>query len=474
MLAYRFETASNRFPRIPTLLFVALAALLLGAPAVAHAFPVPNLPEDNLIVNPWFRDADNPNAAGLDGWTRVLTDGIGWVLSQKVSNPAPDTIVSGRCGNDTTSCGTAARWAKIVSGEHRGTTFTNIDVYLYQVVETDASHRRLKFFTHWVSHRVAEADVSIYGSQTADGPWTLVWVPFFHTQDELVIPSSGRVVDLWEETGFLETTLDEGYRFYKVELRARLPEGGNVGFKVTGVYFATEFTEETADSTDIPSETATPVSGPSESASVTPLPRTSPESTSLPSGGTEAGGAESTPMVGSGDANTDRESRRPPVTTLKAVAVSPAEIQITWSANENNSRGFYVERSLNGLGDWARLARVGPQETAYTDLELEPDTLAYYRLRISSNATSNVASATTLQLSSPSPFASATAAAQLAAEPGSASDETDMTAVDTPVSTRQDSFMNPSPLFLLLAAVPAIAVFVLIALRLKRPNDIQP
>ena len=235
-------TTDVRFRRWITVApFVVLSlsvALFRHTPAT-HAFPVPELPGDNLIVNPWFRDANNPAEEGLDGWTRLLTNGVGWVLSQKESNPAPDIVISGDCGNASVYCGTSARWAEIVSGPQAGNVYPNIDVFLYQVVAANAADRQLKFFTHWVSHRVAAADVSIYGSQSPNGPWTLVWVPFFHSQDVVIVPPGGDVSELWEETGFLETTLDQGYSHYKVELRARLPEGDGVGFKMTGLYFAT-------------------------------------------------------------------------------------------------------------------------------------------------------------------------------------------------------------------------------------------
>jgi hypothetical protein len=164
-----------------------------------------------------------------------MTDGVTWGPSQKESNPAPDIVISADCGYEKVYCGTAARWA-----EQQGVTYPNIDVILYQVVAANPAHRQLRFFTRWVSHRVDAASVEIYGSQSPGGPWTLVWSPFFHSQDEVIKPPSGNIADLWEVTGFLEKTLVQGFNYYKVQFRARLPVGDGVGFKATGVYFTTK------------------------------------------------------------------------------------------------------------------------------------------------------------------------------------------------------------------------------------------
>lgn len=232
------KNSRQRFPRwIPALSFVVLGlcGLLFPMAAPTHAFPVPQLPEDNLIVNPWFRDAATPTTPGFDGWTRLLTNGVTWGPSQKVSNPTPEIIVSGVCGFEQVFCGTAARWAK-----QDGIVYPNIDVVMYQVVTANPFHHELTFFSHWVSHRVALAEISIYGGNTSGGPWTELWTPLSHSQDVVIKPPGGDMSELWEETGFLHKTLDRGYSHYKVEVRARLPEGDTVGFKLTGVYFATE------------------------------------------------------------------------------------------------------------------------------------------------------------------------------------------------------------------------------------------
>ncbi|NUM46875.1 MAG: hypothetical protein HUU38_19385, partial [Anaerolineales bacterium] len=151
-------------------------------PHKALGYPVPPLPEDNLITNPWFRSVSDPRVAGLDGWTNILQDGIGWDLSQKETNPSPDIVTSGVCGFKEVYCGTGARWANETIDKtlisHPG-----IDAVMYQVVQTDPSHRHLKFSMYWVNHKLDVFEVKIYGATTAEGPWTSVWNPFYLTQD---------------------------------------------------------------------------------------------------------------------------------------------------------------------------------------------------------------------------------------------------------------------------------------------------
>jgi hypothetical protein len=232
------------------ILFV-LVITIIAVPALnAWAYPVPPLPEDNLLVNPWFRSEGNPASAGLDGWTNVLTaDEIGWGFSQKESNPSPEIIVSGVCGFEEVFCGTGARWAN-ETREGDTLSYPGLDVYLYQVVATDPAHRRLNFSMYWVNHRIDVAEILVHGSETAEGPWELVWLPVTISQDEnpgsCCVPGHKGIP--WFQTFLLDTTLENGYPFYKVELHARYPETdteqGDVGVKITGVYFTSRFTED--------------------------------------------------------------------------------------------------------------------------------------------------------------------------------------------------------------------------------------
>jgi hypothetical protein len=81
--------------------------------------------------------------------------------------------------------------------------------------------------------------------------------------------------------------------------------------------------------------------------------------------------------------------------TLAAEALSTTENIITWDTSENNGRGFRLERSSNGTAEWKSIAVVAPGTTEYIDSGLRPDTLYYYRLRLSQADTSNVVSAKT-------------------------------------------------------------------------------
>ena len=226
--------------------------MLLCTPEKVFGYQVEPLPQDNLITNPWFRSASDPRVAGLDGWTNVLVDGIGWDLSQKESNPSPEIVVSGVCGFKEVYCGTGARWANETIDKELF-SHPGIDAVMYQVVSANPAHRKLKFFMYWVNHKLDVFEVKIYGASTADGPWTDVWNPFYLTQAVNPPPSEapGRGNNPWFDTDFMEAVFNEGYPYYKIELHARYPEAdtnhGDVGVKVTGVYFATENTDAPAD-----------------------------------------------------------------------------------------------------------------------------------------------------------------------------------------------------------------------------------
>jgi hypothetical protein len=219
------------------------------------SFQVPDLPSGNLVTNPWFRSVDDPDESGLNGWVDAGGMDRYWSSSQKEANPTPDILISGVCGFQATYCGTAARLA-LTMGQSGGIGIPGVDAYLYQVVPANSSHHKLTFFTHWVSHRIDPASVTIYGGNNANGPWTAVWTPFYHTQDTNPPSPPGGSAALWEQTGFLTKTINNGFSFYKIEIHARLPEGEAVGFKITGVYFST------AQGNSPPPMTPTPVPTP--------------------------------------------------------------------------------------------------------------------------------------------------------------------------------------------------------------------
>ncbi len=357
----------------------------------ANAYPVPELPEDNLIVNPWFRSLSDPTDAGFDGWIRPLNEGVTWGPSQKESNPSPDIVISGTCGFEQVYCGTAARWA-----EQFGVLYPYVDVYAYQVVAADPSHRKLKFFTYYVSHIVEVGEVNIYGGASPEGPWELVWVPLYHTEDELIVPESGEIRDLWMETGFLEWNSEQGYPYYKIELHSRLPESPipdgikGVGFKLTGVYFSTAFTDEPGEPSPTPGLSSPPTSTTIATAVVT-------DTASATSTTTLANPTPASTSVAEVDTEPDIQE----VTTLTAEAVSPTEIILVWNESQNNRRGLRLERSLNIAAGWEPVAALESGVFEYTDNGLPPDTVHYYRLRASQEEISNIVSVRTLSLPEP-------------------------------------------------------------------------
>lgn len=229
-------------------LFLAATTIVIAtsllSPLTVFAFFVDKLPEGNLIKNPWFRDPNNPNASSLDGWTDAGGLNRYWSSSQKESNPTSDIIIANVCGKQEQYCGTSARLDP-KNGQTGGIGIPGVDAFLYQVVQTDSDNRKLRFFAYYVSHEIEDAGVSIYGGNSSEGPWDLVWVPLHYSQDFLERPPEGQTIAaIWDQTGFLEVVLERGYRYYKVEFQARLPEGNSTGFKMTGVYFTTEMTDE--------------------------------------------------------------------------------------------------------------------------------------------------------------------------------------------------------------------------------------
>jgi hypothetical protein len=128
--------------------------------------------------------------------------------------------------------GTSARLA-FGSGQGGGTGQGGVDAYLYQVVAADSSLTHLQFKTHWVTQWLDRATITIYGGNSADGPWTAVWVP-------LDVDQSTTSGGAWTQTELLDTTISEGFPFYKVELFGRYPAGRQQGVKYTGVFFSVD------------------------------------------------------------------------------------------------------------------------------------------------------------------------------------------------------------------------------------------
>ena len=262
----QYADRSRMHAKQVTLIIILVFGLLLCLePSRVLAFPVPSLPKNNLISNPWFRDTSDPSRPGLDGWKDAAGLDKYWSTSQKESNPSPDIVISAMCAYEQAYCGTAARLHP-TSGQTGGIGVPGVDAYLFQVVSAEIPHQKIKFFAHWVSHRVIVAEVNVYASDSPTGPWTLKWVPFYHTQDTNPPAPPGGQGELWQKTDFLEISIGSGYSYYKIEVHARFPdpEDGAAGFKITGVYFATDpgSKQGTPKVTNTPAPT-TPVKTPS-------------------------------------------------------------------------------------------------------------------------------------------------------------------------------------------------------------------
>lgn len=270
-------------------LVVFASDLNLGTTSVS-AFQVDPLPSDNLIVNPWFRKTTTTGRKGTitvashDGWTNVLNNGAGWGTTQKESDPSPDTVIAPACNYQPVFCGTGIRWAKNAAKGAVQEFYPGVDVYIYQVVNSDPGKTKLKFFTHWVAHKIEIAEVVIYGGNDPAGLWQPVWTPFYQSID--YVQSDSDQSETWiyftSLTPPVEAVISQGYPFYKVEIHARYGDPdpslatGGVGVKFTGVYFATE----NAGPTPTPDPNATPT--PTASASPTPTASPSPSISPTP------------------------------------------------------------------------------------------------------------------------------------------------------------------------------------------------
>jgi hypothetical protein len=209
--------------------------------------------------------------------------------------------------------GTSARLA-FGSGQGGGTGEGGVDAYLYQVVATDSSLNHLLFKIHWVTQWIDRATVTIYGGDSATGPWTAVWVP-------LDVDQSTTSGGIWTQTELLDTTISEGFPFYKVELFARYPEGRQQGAKYTGVYFsvdgnAGEIVESTAPTAPetAPTSELQPTTRPLRQTAVPPTITLVPTATALPEESDDSGEtatAEAIAAIETPETETTRPAARP-------------------------------------------------------------------------------------------------------------------------------------------------------------------
>jgi fibronectin type 3 domain-containing protein len=89
---------------------------------------------------------------------------------------------------------------------------------------------------------------------------------------------------------------------------------------------------------------------------------------------------------------------------LTATAASATQINLAWTNNAINQTGYKVERSVDNV-TFAQIGTTGASATTYSDPNLAPKTLYYYRVRATNSsgdsAYSNVSSATTLPDTTP-------------------------------------------------------------------------
>jgi hypothetical protein len=86
-------------------------------------------------------------------------------------------------------------------------------------------------------------------------------------------------------------------------------------------------------------------------------------------------------------------------TELIATAVSPTRIDLHWTDNCYRETGFTIERSPDGVTDWVQIGTVNTDVTSYSDTEVAPESVYYYRVLayndLGASDYSNVASALT-------------------------------------------------------------------------------
>lgn len=204
-----------------------LFVVFLLAVIPIYGYQVDPLPPGNLIVNPWFRDFEDPIHAGLSGW--IVDDQ--WGCSQKRQNPAPDPISSEKCGWQP-YCGTASR-LKDTRGQCGKLASVGVPSSIYQVVAADSEVTRYSFGAWWVALRMEIAEILVYGSDSADGPWELLWTPFTYSH----LGGIGAPNYRYAHTGYLEEEFTEGHSYYLIEIYGVLADESN-GVKITGIYFA--------------------------------------------------------------------------------------------------------------------------------------------------------------------------------------------------------------------------------------------
>lgn len=66
---------------------------------------------------------------------------------------------------------------------------------------------------------------------------------------------------------------------------------------------------------------------------------------------------------------------------LAALRLSANSIRLDWTDNSTDESEFRIERSENGIDGWTEIHTLAPDETTYTDEDLDFSTVYYYRVR---------------------------------------------------------------------------------------------
>ncbi len=105
--------------------------------------------------------------------------------------------------------------------------------------------------------------------------------------------------------------------------------------------------------------------------------------------------------LGADEFGTSTGATSPPAvpTLLTATAVSPSQINLSWSDNANNETGVRIERSLSPTSGFSEIAVTAANTTVFQNNGLNASTIYYYRVRStngvgSSAYTSNVSATT--------------------------------------------------------------------------------
>jgi len=144
-------------------------------------------PTGNLLANPYF-EGDHSSTV-IPGW---VNNGL-WDISVKPHNPSPNN--------------TAAR---INDPEQQGESQPGETAVIYQIVEGGGSS--LAASIACVEHYAEVMQVTIFGSQSPDGPWTSVWQPF-----DL---SACGFAD-WGPTVYAQTQLPQAWAYYQFQIVGR-------------------------------------------------------------------------------------------------------------------------------------------------------------------------------------------------------------------------------------------------------------